>query len=116
MLRPVANNRLCYIHVYKCGGTSMRNFNTENIDLTNTIFIDQWVYDWERTNTRTDRLLGNITRAEYLRYLSSQWDKSDNVIVLTHSFFYSFMKRWPDFSFATMLRDPIKRVVSQFFF
>lgn len=94
----------------------MRKFITQNIDLSNTELIDQWVYDWERSITPPDRTLGNMTRAEYLRFQYNRWDPIDKVVVLSHSFFYSFMKRWTNFSFATLLRNPIDRVISQFNF
>jgi hypothetical protein len=116
MTFPISFDRLCYIHVYKCGGTSMRKFITENIDLSNTKLIDQWIYEWERSINPPDRTFGNMTRAEYLRFQYHKWDPLDKIVVLSHSFFYSFMKRWSNFTFATLLRNPIDRVISQFNF
>jgi hypothetical protein len=82
----------------------------------NTLVVDQWAYEWEREINSQNRFLGNIIRGEYLRYFAFPPDHHGNIIIMTHSFFYEFMKQWPGFSFVTMLRDPVRRVVSQFYF
>ena len=107
---------LCYIHIYKCGGSSMRRYIREHLLTTEITLVDQWAYEWERTIKPANKLLGNFTRAEYLRNLSATKDSQESIVILTHSFFYEFMKNWPAFSFATMLRDPVNRIISQFFF
>jgi hypothetical protein len=107
---------LCYIHIYKCGGTSLRKHITDHLVTPRTTLIDQWAYGWEWAVTGRDRGLGNLARAEYLRLLSARWASDEHVVVLTHAFFYAFMTRWSGFSFATLLRDPLKRVLSQFHF
>ena len=114
--RPAAASppSLCYIHIYKCGGSSFRKHITDHLVTPRTVLIDQWAHGWEWRVTGNDRGLGNLARAEYLRYRSREWSGDEHVVVLTHSFFYAFMTRWPGFSFATLLRDPVKRVLSQF--
>lgn len=107
---------LCYIHIYKCGGSSFRKHITDHLVTTRTTLIDQWAHGWEWPLTERDRALGNVIRAEYLRYLSRGWRDGEHVVVLTHAFFYAFMARWRGFSFATLLRDPVERVLSQFSF
>ena len=95
--RPIL--RLCYIHIYKCGGSSMRKYIKEHLLTTETTLIDQWAYEWERSIKPANKMLGNFTRAEYLRNLSAVNDDQESVVILTHSFFYEFMKKWPVFSF-----------------
>jgi hypothetical protein len=112
--RPPGPPNLCYIHIYKCGGSSLRKHITDHLVTPRTLLVDQWAYDWEWAVTARDRGLGNLARAEYLRYLSRDWRDGRHVVVLTHAFFYAFMTRWPGFSFATLLRDPVRRVLSQF--
>jgi hypothetical protein len=108
--------RLCYIHVYKCGGSSMRQYIVDHLVTPETRLVDQWAYEWERRISPPDRVLGNVTRAEYLRFQAVPPEHSGPVVILTHCFFYEQMKRWPGFSFATLLRDPVERAVSQFYF
>ena len=107
---------LCYIHIYKCGGSSLRKHVTDHLVTPRTTLVDQWAYGWEWAVTPRDRGLGNLARAEYLRYLSRGFTPDQHVVVLTHAFFYAFMTRWSGFSFATLLRDPVERVLSQFHF
>jgi len=114
--RPPHPPSLCYIHIYKCGGSSLRKHITDHLVTPRTTLVDQWAHGWEWAVTARDRGLGNLARAEYLRYVARDWTPQRHVVVLTHSFFYAFMVRWPGFSFATLLRDPVKRVLSQFHF
>jgi hypothetical protein len=107
--------KLIYIHIYKCGGSSMRSYIKEHLVDSNTTYIDHWAYLWEADVVPPDRLLGNVLRSEELR-LGPLRNPSGSTVVATHSFFYEWMKRLDGFSFATMLRDPIRRVVSQFDF
>lgn len=113
--KPVPENRLIYIHIYKCGGTSMRRHIEEHLVDDSTQYIDHWAYMWEPDVQPLDRLLGNVMRSEELRFGPLR-DPSGSVVVATHCFFYEWMKSLPDFRFATMLRDPISRVISQFDF
>jgi hypothetical protein len=113
---PPAPRSLCYIHIYKCGGSSFRKHITDHLVGPETTLVDQWAHAWEWAVTGRDRGLGNLVRSEYLRGLSRGWRSGEHVVVLTHSFFYAFMTRWSGFSFATLLRDPVKRVLSQFNF
>lgn len=113
MLRP---RSLCYVHIYKCGGSSLRHHVRKHLVTRETRLIEQRVYVWERPISRADRALCNMIRAEHLRQLSMTWDANEHVVILTHTFFYEFMKRWGPFSFATLLRDPIERIISQFHF
>jgi hypothetical protein len=99
------------VHIYKCGGHSLRQYIRDNLVTPLTTVIDQWAYSWESNVQPYDRLLGNVTRSEYLRYTVPK--ELGEIVVLTHSFFYEFMKSWTGFSFATMLRDPVKRAISQ---
>ena len=107
--------RLLYVHVYKCGGSSMRQHIKDHLVTPSTAFIDQWAYAWERDITPPDRLLGNITRSEMLR-LGPLAGRTERTVVATHSFFYEWMKNLESFRFGTMLRDPIARIISQFGF
>jgi hypothetical protein len=112
----VSPARLCFIHVYKCGGTSLRRHILDRVVTPATRVVDQWVYDWEREVTARERELGNLVRGEHLRYHAVPPGVAGPIAVLTHSFFYDFMTSWPGFSFVTMLRDPVQRVLSQFSF
>ena len=107
--------RFLYVHVYKCGGSSMRKHIADHLVTPGTTFIDQWAYAWERDITPPDRLLGNVTRSEMLR-LGPLADVTGRAVVTTHSFFYEWMKGLAGFRFGTMLRDPIARIISQFGF
>ena len=107
--------RFLYVHVYKCGGSSMRQYLRNHLVTPDTTFVDQWAYAWERDITPPDRLLGNITRSEMLR-LGPLAEVAGRTVVTTHSFFYEWMKGLPGFRFGTMLRNPIDRIVSQFGF
>ena len=109
------DQKLVYIHIYKCGGSSMRRYIADHLVGPDTTFVDQWAYLWEPDVVPADRLLGNVLRSEELR-LGPLADPSGSTVVVTHSFFYEWMKRLDGFSFATMLRNPIDRVVSQFNF
>lgn len=112
---PATPLRFLYVHVYKCGGSSMRKHITDHLVTPDTNFVDQWAYAWERDITPPDRLLGNVTRSEMLR-LGPLAGTTGRTVVATHSFFYEWMKGLPEFRFGTMLRDPIARIVSQFGF
>jgi len=94
----------------------MRKYIREQLLMPGTILVDQWAYEWERSINPPNKILGNFTRGEYLRNLIAKKNNQDSIVILTHSFFYAFMKQWPSFSFATMLRNPVNRVISQFFF
>lgn len=107
--------RFLYVHVYKCGGSSMRRHIADHLVTSDTTFVDQWAYAWERDITPPDRLLGNVTRSEMLR-LGPLADMAGRAVITTHSFFYEWMKGLEGFRFGTMLRDPIARIVSQFGF
>lgn len=107
--------RLIYIHIYKCGGSSMRRYIEEHLVDSGTTYLDHWAYMWEPDVSPGDRLLGNVMRSEELR-LGPLRNPTGSTVVTTHCFFYEWMKRLDGFSFATMLRDPIRRVVSQFNF
>jgi hypothetical protein len=107
--------RLLYIHIYKCGGTTMRRHISDHLVAPGTTFVDQWAYAWERDIDPPDRLLGNLVRAELLR-LGPLAAPSGPTVVLTHCFFYEWMKGLPGFRFVTLLRDPVARLVSQFDF
>ena len=39
--------KLIYIHIYKCGGSSMRSYIKEHLVDSNTTYIDHWAYLWE---------------------------------------------------------------------
>jgi len=93
----------------------MREYMRKHFVRLGTTVIDQWAYEWENHVIPPHRYLGNMTRSEYLRYRVADL-KSKSVLVMTHSFFYEFMKKWDHFSFATLLRDPVKRIISQFHF
>ena len=93
----------------------MRDYMRKHLVGLGTTVIDQWAYEWENHITPPHRYLGNITRSEYLRYRIANL-RTKNALVMTHSFFYEFMKNWNSFSFATLLRDPVKRIISQFQF
>lgn len=107
--------RLLYVHIYKCGGSSMRKHIADHLVTPETNFVDQWAYAWERDISPPDRLLGNVTRSEMLR-LGPLAGVTGRTVVTTHSFFYEWMKNLTGFRFGTMLRDPIARIVSQFGF
>jgi hypothetical protein len=107
--------RLLYVHIYKCGGTTMRRHITDHLVGPGTTLVDQWAYAWEREIDPPDRLLGNFVRAELLR-LGPLAAPSGSTVVLTHSFFYEWMKALPGFRFVTLLRDPVARLISQFDF
>jgi hypothetical protein len=83
-------NNLCYIHIYKCGGISFRQYIKENLVTSESSVIDQGAYEWEGEVQRYDRLLGNMARAELLRFIVPA--DSRNVVLLSHTFFYEFMK------------------------
>lgn len=93
----------------------MRRYIKEHLVDSETTYLDHWAYLWEADVVPADRLLGNVLRSEELR-LGPLRKPSGSVVVATHSFFYEWMKRLDGFAFATMLRDPIARVVSQFNF
>lgn len=107
--------RLLYIHIYKCGGTTMRRHISDHLVTPETSFVDQWAYAWEREIDPPDRLLGNFVRAELLRRGPLAAPEGPTV-VLTHCFFYDWMKTLPGFRFVTLLRDPVARLISQFDF
>jgi hypothetical protein len=93
----------------------MREYIRHHFARLGTTVIDQWAYEWENHITPPHKYLGNFTRSEYLRFQLAGL-RSKSILIMTHSFFYEFMKYWPSFSFATMLRDPVKRILSQFHF
>jgi hypothetical protein len=93
----------------------MRKHIVDHLVTPETTFVDQWAYAWERDISPPDRLLGNMTRSEMLR-LGSLALATGRTVVTTHSFFYEWMKNLPGFRFATLLRDPVARIISQFDF
>jgi hypothetical protein len=102
-----------FIHIYKCGGTSLRAYIRTHMETPNIKVVDQGAFAYELELNKNDRLMGNLVRSEYMRLVER--DLPPDAIILTHSFFHDFMKRWHR-SLATMLRDPVKRAISQYHF
>lgn len=103
--------RLTLIHIYKCGGSSMRQYIRQNLATPTTRIIDQWAEPWELK--LKGAFSGNMARAEILR---ATVPSTGDCIVLAHTFFYEFMKQWRDMRFVTFLRDPVERLLSQYHF